>query len=81
MPATNPAEPADPRRTTRHDRHGRREPRTTSKRAGLCYTVAPPKTVPMSGDDYDHAVRAWAVLIAAWLSKPDNERTEQTGPT
>jgi hypothetical protein len=43
----------------------------------------------MIGDDFDRAVRAWAVLIGAWRSEhppddephPDNERTEQSGPT
>jgi hypothetical protein len=95
MPAATPAGPADhnhqhhARSNLGRDRHGRRERRTPSKRSGPRYIVGPPTTIPMSGDDYDYAVRAWAVLIAAWRSEhppddesqPDNERTRQTGST
>ena len=96
MPAATPAEPADHHHHHHNtsnergrDRHGRREPRTASTRSGPRYTVGPPKTIPMRGDDYDRAVHAWAVLIAAWRTEHppddepehDDERTGQTGST
>lgn len=87
MPEASPAEPAgnpepdDEGRTARQrrrDRHGRREPRSTSKRTGPRYTVGPPKTVPMTADEYQQAVRAWAVLIASWWTDnpPDEDNDD-----
>jgi hypothetical protein len=69
-----PAQPlADPpgrptARPRRRDRHGRHEPRTTSTASGPRHTLGPPKTIPYGGDEYERALHAWAVLIAAWLT-------------
>lgn len=62
--------------TTRRtrDRHGRRTrtattgsaqtgPRTTTSPR---HTLGPPKTVPMTPQQYEQAIRAWAILIASW---------------
>jgi len=71
-------EPDRPNTTKRRirDRHGRRTSaaarttrttRTGPRRAtGPRFTLGPPKTVPMTPQEYQQAVRAWAVLIAAW---------------
>lgn len=70
MPAQLPADPPGrSARPRRRDRHGRREPRTTQTAAsGPRRTVGPPKTIPYGADEYERAVHAWAVLIAAWLT-------------
>ena len=70
MPAQLPADPPGrSARPRRRDRHGRHEPRTTETAAsGPRRTVGPPKTIPYGADEYERAVHAWAVLIAAWLT-------------
>jgi len=88
MPASDPADKADSkqpepsgtsgtgtgrRRGRDRDRHGRRTRASRSKQAGPRYTVGPPKTVPMTGDEYTQAVHAWAVLIAAWWTEHPQE--------
>jgi hypothetical protein len=60
------AEPSGTSRRQHRDRHGRRDEAVPSTRTGPRYTVGPSKTIPMTPDDYDRAVRAWAVLIASW---------------
>ncbi len=66
--------PADlephPKSRTKRDRHGRRTSSATarSKRTGPRHTLGPPKTVPMTPEQYREAVHAWAVLIAQWLT-------------
>lgn len=75
MPAAHAAEPADndePFLTSRtaarsgRDRHGRHEGRSGYQQAGPRRTVGPPKTVPMTAEEYRQAVAAWAALIASW---------------
>jgi hypothetical protein len=66
MPPHHPAGQADhheaePGRTVQHpvrDRHGRRDEAVRSTRTGPRYTVGPPKTVPMTPDEYAKAVHA-----------------------
>lgn len=67
------ADPARPGRRRVRDRHGRRDPtaaptKPTDPRSttGPRSTLGPPRVVPMTGPEYQQAVRAWAVLIAAW---------------
>lgn len=71
---------AEPGRTGQRpvrDRHGRRDPADRTTRTGPRYTVGPPKAVPMTPDEYARAVRAWAVLIAAWWTdNPPEEDNE-----
>lgn len=85
MPPAHPAGQADdheaePSRTAQRpvrDRHGRRDPVDRTARTGPRYTVGPPKTVPMTPDEYARAVHAWAVLIAAWWTdNPPDEDDE-----
>ncbi|MEV6969257.1 hypothetical protein AB0M47_29520 [Hamadaea sp. NPDC051192] len=45
-------------------------------RTGPRYTVGPPKTVPMTPDEYARTVHAWAVLIAAWWTDNPPEEDE-----
>lgn len=74
------------------DRHGRREPTvaatngtgpraTTGPRqsTGPGWAVSPPTTVPMSAEQHDNAVRAWAALIAAWWADhpPDQHHEDR----
>jgi hypothetical protein len=79
MPAEPPAEPPG-RRTTRprrRDRRGRHESRTATSTTGPRHTLGPPKTIAYGADEYERAVHAWAVLIAAWLTdQPSADDTE-----
>lgn len=61
--------PANPK--PRRDRHGRRTPSATTgtKKTGPRHTLGPPKTVPMTPQQYEQAVHAWTVLIAQWLTE------------
>jgi hypothetical protein len=70
MPQPDPARPA--RRRVR-DRHGRNHPTASSTNrtgprstSGPRSTLGPPRVVPMTGPQYEQAVRAWAALIASW---------------
>jgi hypothetical protein len=66
-----------PTRRANRDRHGRHEPtqpavaRQAGPRGntGSGFTIAPPKTTPMTPQEYERAVRAWAVLIASWWTE------------
>ncbi len=74
-------------RRARRDRHGRRERSTITTSAtgprkttgpdnkGPDWTVGPPKTVPMTAEDYRNAVQAWTVLISSWwtLHPPEHD--------
>lgn len=88
MPPPEPAEQADHHVRQRsgttkrplRDRHGRRDTASGTLRTGPEYTLGPPKTVPMTPDEYARAVRAWAVLIAAWWTdNPPDEDEEHNG--
>ena len=69
--------PSGTNRRVVRDRHGRRDKVVHNKRTGPRYTLGPPKTVPMTADEYAKAVRALAVLIAAWWTdNPPDEETE-----
>jgi hypothetical protein len=59
----------DPKSRTRRDRHGRRTRSTTTgaNNTGPRHTLAPPKTVPMTQQQYHQAVQLWTILIAKWL--------------
>ena len=60
-----------------HDRHGRRDRSTTTpttrtgprRKTGPRWTLGPSKTVPMSAQEYEQAVQAWAVLISSWWTQ------------
>jgi hypothetical protein len=60
----NPMALAPERRTT--------PPRSQQRAASIAGRVrlGQPATVPMDEPEYQRAVRAWAVLIAAWLDQP-----------
>ncbi|WP_433376714.1 hypothetical protein ACQPZX_08350 [Actinoplanes sp. CA-142083] len=68
MPASPEHDPKKSR--TRRDRHGRRTRSTTTgtTRTGPRHTLGPPKTIPMTEQQYQQAVRLWTVLIAQWLT-------------
>jgi hypothetical protein len=91
--AGHPEPDGEPKtRSTRRvvrDRHGRRErtapatkatvPRSTTgpRTTGPRWTVGPPKTVPMTVEQYQRAVQAWAMLIASWWTdNPPNQEQE-----
>ena len=88
MPPPDSAEPADhtppeqpktrsaSRATNR--RTGRREPAAATKPGQPRWVLAPPQTVPMSPEQYQQAVAAWAVLIASWWTRnpPEHHQTE-----
>jgi hypothetical protein len=86
MPPSDPAEQADHQEgeqsgTTKRplrDRHGRRDTASGTLPTGPRYTVGPPKTVPMTEDEYARAVQAWAILIAAW--RTDNSADDEDPP-
>jgi hypothetical protein len=97
MPQTNPAEPAGnhedrptsrPERRPVPDRHGRRErttpaTNTTGPRRTISpqWTVSPPDTAPMTVEQYQRAVHAWAALIAAWWADhPPDQHHEEPEP-
>ena len=68
MPASPEHNPQKGR--ARRDRHGRRTRSTTTgtTRTGPRHTLVPPKTVPMTEQQYQQAVQLWTVLIAQWLT-------------
>jgi hypothetical protein len=94
MPQARPAGPAGdhggeaasrPTRHTAPDQHGRRQPTPPATNAtgprrttGPSWTIGPPKTAPMSAEQHQRAVQAWAALIAAWWAKhpPDPHHQE-----
>lgn len=84
MPPQDPAGQADHHgserngtaKRTKRDRHGRRDAASGTVRTGPRYTVGPPKTVPMTPDEYARTVHAWAVLIAAWWTDNPPEEDE-----
>lgn len=88
MPAPEPNEDLGqpekkPTRRGTRDRHGRHEPSATRqpgegprrRRDDPRWTLGPPKTVPMTPEQYQRAVRAWAALLAAYRARqrPDND--------
>lgn len=86
MPPPDPAGQADQHDSERNgttkrpvrDRHGRRDAASRTQRTGPRYTVGPPRTVPMTPDEYARAVRALAILIAAWWTdNPPDEDDDQ----
>lgn len=71
-PNQRPADqPRQPSADDRSQRHG--DPRSTTRRQPWS-VLGPPETVPMDTEQYQAAVRAWAVLIASWWSNnpPDH---------
>lgn len=76
MPASDSADKAD-FHEPKSSGTGRRPRRDRDKRAGPRYVLGPPRTVPMTAEERSRAVRAWAVLIAAWWTdNPPEEETE-----
>ena len=72
----------EPTHRARRDRHGRRDrsnatPTTRTERRKTTdprWMLGPPKTVPMSAEDYQNAVQAWTVLISSsWSQHPPEE--------
>ncbi len=57
--ATSSSNHTGPRRTTR--------PRRSTRPTGP--TLGPPKTVPMTPEQYQQAVDLWTTLIARWLTQ------------
>lgn len=71
-------------RHDKRDRHGRRDRSTTTpatktgprKTTGPRWKLGPPKTVPMSAEDYQKAVQAWTVLISSWWTQHPPEKLD-----
>ncbi len=77
---TPPEQPPKTRSTSRatNRRTGRREPAADTKAGQPRWVLAPPQTVPMSPEQYEQAVAAWAVLIASWWTRnpPEHQQSE-----
>ena len=84
MPTPDP-EPSNTNTHRSRDRHGRRDqptttgsdrtrPRARSDAIRPPRLLGPPRTVPMTVNEYDRAVRAWTALIATWWTKHPPEQ-------
>jgi hypothetical protein len=80
-PDPDPDQNQGTRRPVRN-RHGRRDQTTPAtartdprRTTGPRRTIGPPQVIPMTPEQHQRAIRAWAALIASWWTEhpPDHD--------